>query len=76
VRIVLEGHTDATGDAAANKALSRQRAEAVEQILTAGGVAADRLKAEGYGQERPLAENTTETGRARNRRLELVVVRR
>jgi outer membrane protein OmpA-like peptidoglycan-associated protein len=76
VRIVLEGHTDATGDAAANKALSRQRAEAVEQILTAGGVAADRLKAEGYGQERPLAENTTETGRARNRRLELVVVQR
>jgi outer membrane protein OmpA-like peptidoglycan-associated protein len=76
VRVVLEGHTDATGDAAANKALSQQRAEAVKQILAAGGIAADRLKAEGYGQERPLAENTTETGRARNRRLELVVVRR
>ena len=76
VEAVLEGHTDATGDAAANKALSRQRAGAVNQILTAGGIAADRLKAEGHGQERPLAENTTETGRARNRRLELVVVRR
>lgn len=76
VRVDLEGHTDATGDAAANKALSQQRAEAVKQILTAGGIAADRLKAKGYGQERPLAENTTETGRARNRRLELVVVQR
>ncbi len=76
VRVVLEGHTDATGDAVANKDLSQERAEAVKQILTAGGIAADRLKAEGYGQERPLAENTTETGRARNRRLELVVVQR
>lgn len=76
VQVVLEGHTDATGDTGADKALSRQRAEAVKQILTAGGVAADRLKAEGHGQERPLTDNDTEAGRARNRRLELVVVQR
>jgi outer membrane protein OmpA-like peptidoglycan-associated protein len=76
VQIVLEGHTDATGDAAANKALSRQRAEAVAQIMTTGGIAAGRLKAEGYGWERPLADNNTEAGRARNRRLEMVVVPR
>lgn len=76
VQIVLEGHTDATGDAAANKTLSQQRAEAVKQILANGGVAADRVKTEGYGQERPVADNNTDAGRARNRRLELVVVQR
>jgi outer membrane protein OmpA-like peptidoglycan-associated protein len=76
VQVILEGHTDATGDTDADKALSRQRAEAVKHVLTAGGVAADRLKAEGHGQERPLTDNDTEAGRARNRRLELVVVQR
>jgi OmpA-OmpF porin, OOP family len=76
VQIALEGHTDAAGEPAANKALSQQRAEAVKQILASGGVAADRVSAEGYGQERPVADNRTESGRARNRRLELVVVRR
>jgi outer membrane protein OmpA-like peptidoglycan-associated protein len=76
VQIALEGHTDATGDAAANKTLSQQRADAVKQTLVSGGVAAERVKAEGYGQERPVADNNTDAGRARNRRLELVVVQR
>jgi outer membrane protein OmpA-like peptidoglycan-associated protein len=76
VRVTLEGHTDATGDPASNKTLSSQRAGAVKQMLTNAGIAADRLQAEGYGQERPIASNDTETGRARNRRLELVVVAR
>ena len=76
VRVTLEGHTDATGDPTSNKTLSLQRAEAVKQMLTNTGIAADRLQAEGYGQERPIANNDTETGRARNRRLELVVVAR
>jgi OOP family OmpA-OmpF porin len=76
VEVVLEGHTDATGDAAANKALSQQRAEVVKRMLVDGGVAADRIEAEGYGQERPLADNDTDAGRARNRRLELVVTHR
>ena len=67
---------DATGDPASNKTLSSQRAGAVKQMLTNAGIAADRLQAEGYGQERPIASNDTETGRARNRRLELVVVAR
>jgi OOP family OmpA-OmpF porin len=48
----------------------------VAQIMTTGGIAAGRLKAEGYGWERPLADNNTEAGRARNRRLEMVVVPR
>ena len=76
VQIALEGHTDATGDSAANKTLSQQRADAVKQTLVNGGIAADRVKAEGYGQERPVADNNTDAGRARNRRLELVVLRR
>lgn len=76
VRVVLEGHTDATGDAAANKTLSQQRAEAVKRILSDGGVAADRIEAQGYGQERPVADNDSDGGRARNRRLELVVTQR
>jgi outer membrane protein OmpA-like peptidoglycan-associated protein len=76
VQVALEGHTDATGEAAANKTLSQQRAEAVKQTLVNGGVAADRVKAEGFGQERPVGDNNTEAGRARNRRLELVVVQR
>jgi OmpA-OmpF porin, OOP family len=76
VNVVLEGHTDATGDATANKALALQRAEAVKQMLVKGGVAADRIEAQGYGQERPVADNTNDAGRALNRRLELVVTKR
>jgi OmpA-OmpF porin, OOP family len=76
VQVSLEGHTDATGEADANKALSEQRADAVKQTLVAGGIAADRVKVEGFGQERPVADNTTDAGRARNRRLELVVLQR
>jgi len=76
VQIALEGHTDGSGDAAANKTLSEQRAAAVKQTLVDGGVAANRIRAEGYGQERPIADNTSDAGRARNRRLELVVTQR
>jgi flagellar motor protein MotB len=74
VRARLEGHTDSTGDAAANRALSRDRAEAVKALLVAGGVDAGRLATEGHGPARPIASNDTEEGRAKNRRLELVVV--
>ena len=76
VKVILEGHTDATGDAAANKTLSQQRADAVKRMLVDGGVATDRIETQGYGQERPVADNTTDAGRARNRRLELVVTQR
>jgi len=75
-QMALEGHTDGSGDAAANKTLSEQRAAAVKQTLVDGGVAANRIRAEGYGQERPIADNTSDAGRARNRRLELVVTQR
>lgn len=76
VKVSLEGHTDTTGDAAANKALSEQRADAVKRMLVENGIAPDRVQAVGYGQERPVADNNTDAGRAKNRRLELVVLQR
>ena len=72
LKLAVEGHTDNVGTAAANKALSQQRAQAVVAALAAKGVAAGRLDAAGYGPERPVADNATEAGRARNRRVELV----
>jgi OOP family OmpA-OmpF porin len=72
----LEGHTDSTGDAAANKKLSLDRATAVKDLLVKGGVADERFGTAGAGSEKPIASNDTEDGRARNRRLELVVEKR
>jgi OOP family OmpA-OmpF porin len=60
----------------ANKKLSLDRAEAVKAMLAQAGVAADRISVAGYGQERPVASNDTDDGRAANRRTELVVMRR
>jgi outer membrane protein OmpA-like peptidoglycan-associated protein len=71
--VIVEGHTDNTGTPEGNKALSDARAKSVVAALTAKGVAAARLTATGFGQEQPVAPNTTEEGRAKNRR---VVVRR
>jgi outer membrane protein OmpA-like peptidoglycan-associated protein len=70
----LAGHTDNTGDAAANKTLSEARAKTVRDAMVAGGVDAARLEAAGYGQERPVASNDTDAGRAKNRRTELVIL--
>jgi len=76
VRVRLEGHTDSVGDSEANRQLSRQRAAAVKAMLAAAGVESLRMTTEGFGQDRPIASNDTDEGRARNRRLELVVVER
>lgn len=70
--IAVEGHTDNVGAPAANKALSDQRAKAVMAAIAKQGIAATRLTAAGFGQERPVADNATEDGRAKNRRVELV----
>ncbi len=72
----LEGHTDSVGDAEANKKLSQDRADAVKATMTSDGIDENRLSTTGYGQEKPVASNDTDEGRAQNRRLELVVVKK
>jgi len=76
VSVALEGHTDNTGDPIANKTLSVDRAVAVKELMVKGGIPASRITSAGYGQENPVAQNDTEQGRAKNRRLELVVLKR
>jgi len=68
VSIELSGHTDDRGDAKANMTLSKNRANAVRDYLIEKGIAANRLTAAGYGETKPLEDNSTEAGRARNRR--------
>ena len=70
----IEGHTDARGRAEFNKTLSQRRAEAVRNALVSRGVAAERLLAEGFGPDKPLADNTSDQGRARNRRIEIKII--
>jgi uncharacterized protein YidB (DUF937 family) len=74
-RIEVGGHTDNTGDAAANVTLSQQRADAVMAKLIELGVPSAVLIAKGYGQDKPIADNNTEEGRASNRRIEFNVVK-
>ena len=68
----IDGHTDSTGTAERNRELSKQRAEAVRNALVALGIDAARLGAQGFGADKPLADNGDEAGRAKNRRVELV----
>ncbi|HYA97953.1 MAG TPA: OmpA family protein [Methylomirabilota bacterium] len=72
LKLRVEGHTDNQGNAAANQALSEKRAQAVVAWLAAHGVGASRLSAKGLGQTQPIADNSNEEGRAKNRRVELV----
>lgn len=71
VRIEVGGHTDALGSDAYNQELSERRAAAVRSFLISSGVPAENVVSAGYGESRPIAENTTEDGRARNRRVEI-----
>jgi outer membrane protein OmpA-like peptidoglycan-associated protein len=69
----IQGHTDDVGAADANLRLSRDRAAAVKaHLVSTSGIAATRLTTAGFGDTRPVADNTTEDGRAKNRRVELV----
>ena len=72
-RIDIEGHTDSDGPAAYNKKLSDNRAKSVRKYLVAQGIAAAKLTGKGYGEEKPIAENTTPDGKEKNRRVEFIV---
>jgi OmpA-OmpF porin, OOP family len=72
VKVSVEGHTDNLGSAANNQELSDARAQNVMGWLTSHGISGTRLQAKGWGQTKPVADNSTEAGRAKNRRVELV----
>jgi OmpA-OmpF porin, OOP family len=72
LKLSIEGHTDNVGAPASNKLLSENRARSVMKAVLAGGVAPGRVTAVGLGQENPIADNRTDEGRAKNRRVELV----
>ena len=74
LNLTVEGHTDNIGTPSYNKQLSEARAKSVVAALTSQGIETQRLRAAGYGQEKPIADNTTDPGRAQNRRVELVKV--
>jgi outer membrane protein OmpA-like peptidoglycan-associated protein len=73
VKIKIGGYTDNTGDKGANLKLSQDRANNVMAELITLGVASDRLEAQGYGEDHPIADNTTDEGRQKNRRISLRV---
>ena len=74
IRVEVQGHTDSEGEAAVNEEVSRRRAESVRQYLIQAGVQADRLRAVGLGGAKPIADNRSARGKARNRRIELVLI--
>jgi OOP family OmpA-OmpF porin len=71
LKLTIEGHTDNVGRETYNQTLSEKRTGSVLIYLTAAGIAASRLRAYGYGQQKPVADNTTNNGRAKNRRVQL-----
>ena len=72
LKFEVQGHTDNTGTVAGNQKLSEQRAQAIVNKLVEMGIEANRLSAKGMGQSAPLADNSTDEGRAKNRRVEFV----
>ena len=72
LRVRIEGHTDNTGDAGANRRLSEERAQSVRAYLTQNGIDGSRIEAQGFGADNPVADNSMPEGRQTNRRVELV----
>ncbi|MOA46899.1 Outer membrane porin F precursor [compost metagenome] len=75
VSIKVVGHTDSVGSDAYNQALSERRASSVAEYLLSQGVAPNKVTSEGRGESQPIADNETEEGRAKNRRVELHINR-
>ena len=74
MKIEIAGHTDSTGSAELNEALSKDRAQAILELLVKTGLSNDRVKAAGYGAAKPIADNESPEGKAKNRRIEFNVV--
>jgi outer membrane protein OmpA-like peptidoglycan-associated protein len=72
--VEIGGHTDNTGSAEYNQKLSEQRAQTVVDYLVEKGIDSKKLKSAGYGHLKPVTENNTEEGRAKNRRTELKII--
>ena len=72
LKISIEGHTDNVGSPTSNQTLSDNRAKSVMNLLIAKGVDKSRLSAKGWGQSKPIVENTTDSNKAKNRRVEIV----
>lgn len=73
LRLRISGHTDNVGDPEDNLKLSTDRAGAVRDYMVSQGIAAHRLETFGHGQSKPIGNNSTEEGRARNRRIEFSI---
>ena len=74
VYLEIQGHTDASGDAAHNEQLGQARAEAVRRYLSRQGIALNRMSTISYGEDSPVASNETPEGRAQNRRVAIIVL--
>jgi len=74
IRVEVQAHSDSSGAASYNQALSEKRAGSVRDYMVSKGIAADRLTAKGYGEDQPIASNDTREGRAKNRRVELKII--
>jgi OOP family OmpA-OmpF porin len=72
-KVALEGHTDSVGTPQYNQGLSERRAASVKDYLTKHGVASNRVSTVGFGLNKPIADNKTAEGRAKNRRVEIKV---
>ena len=72
--ILVEGHTDSAGADEYNMTLSKQRAQSVTSYLSSNGISSSRLTTKWYGESQPKADNSTAEGRAKNRRVEMVIV--
>jgi OmpA-OmpF porin, OOP family len=72
LKLSVEGHTDNVGNPASNKTLSEERAKSVVSAIVSESISIERLSSSGYGQDKPIGDNNTEEGKAKNRRVELV----
>ena len=75
IKLEIDGHTDSDGEATGNQKLSEARAQSVKDQLVSMGVSADRLTTKGFGEEKPIDNNTTPEGKSNNRRVEFVVIK-